>query len=63
MLMARGTSTFRQRDITEAIKGAVAAGLRVMRVEVDRNGKIIIVGGTSTDATAEIRDGNEWDHI
>jgi hypothetical protein len=36
-------SPFRQADVTRAVKGAVAAGVPVGRVEIDRNGKIVIV--------------------
>lgn len=41
--MSRNPSTFRQRDVTAAIKGVEAAGLPVGRVEIDRAGKIIII--------------------
>src|SRR5260221_659729 len=38
--MARAPSTFRQQDVTRAIKAAVAAGVHIPRVEVDGAGKI-----------------------
>ena len=38
--MARVPSTFKQGDITRAVKGVVAAGVAVMRVEVDTAGRI-----------------------
>ena len=43
--MARVPSTFKQGDITRAVKGVVAAGVDVMRVEVDTAGRIIVVAG------------------
>jgi hypothetical protein len=43
--MARGASTFRQRDVTRAIKAAVAAGLDIARVEIDTEGRISIIAG------------------
>ncbi len=46
--MARAPSTFRQRDVTKAIKAAVAAGVDVARVEIDTTGKIVIVTGKNT---------------
>jgi hypothetical protein len=47
--MPRGPSTFRQRDVTAAIKAARAAGVEVARVEVT-NGKFTLVLG-ETEAT------------
>jgi hypothetical protein len=41
----RRASTFRQRDVTRAIKAVVGAGVPVARVEVDKDGKIAIVAG------------------
>ena len=41
--MARNLSTFRQSDLTRAVKGVMAAGLTPRRAEVDRDGKIIVV--------------------
>jgi hypothetical protein len=47
--MARGTNTFKQRDLTRAIRGAVAGGLTVSRVLIDpKTGKIEVVTGSST---------------
>jgi hypothetical protein len=44
MTMARGPTTFKQADVTRAVRGVVAAGVEVMRVEVE-NGKIVVVAG------------------
>lgn len=38
-------AAFRASDITRAIKAAKAAGMAVGRVEIDRDGKIVIVEG------------------
>jgi hypothetical protein len=57
--MSKGQHTFKQGDVTKALKGAVNAGLRVQRVEIDRQGKIVLVtSGTPSAAT-----GNEWDDV
>jgi hypothetical protein len=57
--MARAPSTFRQQDVTKAVRAAKAAGVRVARVEIDRDGKIVIV----TADELERREGNEWDRV
>ena len=60
------TKSFRQRDMTRAIKAARLAGLNVERVEVDKDGKIIVVTGkpeTPADVaaqTAQYRKGKPW---
>jgi hypothetical protein len=43
--MARAPSTFRQSDVTRAIKAVVAAGVHIARIEVDDTGRIVIVTG------------------
>ncbi len=58
--MARTPSTFRQADVTRAVKAVVAAGVDVGRVEIDKSGKIVIVTASQPDDGAEP---NEWDHV
>jgi hypothetical protein len=58
--MARGPLTFRQRDVVAAIKAVEAAGHKVARVEIGKDGRIVIVmlqeGSIAPPA-------NEWDEI
>jgi hypothetical protein len=59
--MARGPATFRQQDVTRALRATVTAGIEVSRVEIDKEGKIVIVTGKTMgnhDTTS-----NEWDEI
>ena len=58
--MARGPLTFRQRDLTAAVKAMRAAGCEVARVEVGRDGKIIVVTGKPEALTGSSQI-NEWD--
>ena len=58
--MARGPLTFRQNNVTRMVKAVVAAGVEVLRVEVDKDGKIIVVT-SETGKTAPAIGVNEWD--
>jgi hypothetical protein len=58
--MAHGRLKFRQRDLTRAVRGARAAGLSVAKVEIDADGRIVIVVGTPAE-TVERPALNEWD--
>ena len=57
--MARGPVIFRQGDVTRAVRAVVAAGQAVARVEIDPNGKIVIV----TAGELERREENSWDRV
>jgi hypothetical protein len=52
--MPRSMSTFRQTDLTRAIKAARNAGVGVVRAEIAKDGKIIIVIGEACGANADI---------
>jgi hypothetical protein len=47
--MARAPSTFRQQDVTKAVRAAKAAGVDIARIEIARDGRIVII----TEAEAE----------
>jgi len=64
--MARGPNTFKQRDLTRALRAAAAAGVEIAKYEISREGVISLIPGTvpkaerSTDQDAER---NEWDSV
>jgi hypothetical protein len=60
--MSRGAQTFKQGDITKALKAAAAAGVEVKRVEIGRDGKIVIVTG-QPEVAASMASDNEWDAV
>jgi hypothetical protein len=57
--MTRVPAIFRQGDVTRAVRAVVAAGQAVARVEIDPNGKIVIV----TVGELERREENSWDRV
>jgi hypothetical protein len=38
---------FRQADIARAVKGAKAAGMSVSKIEIDTDGRIVIISGVT----------------
>ena len=45
MTAPRGPASFRQSDVTRAIRATQKAGVALARVEIGRDGKIILVTG------------------
>jgi hypothetical protein len=62
--MARAPSTFRQQDVTRAVKAVVAAGVDIaqVRVEITKTGSIIVTSAMS-GASGESGEVNEWDQL
>lgn len=56
--MANPRAAFKQADVTRATKGVIAAGIPVGRVEIDRDGRIVI---TVQDAASASKEANDWD--
>jgi len=50
--MSRGPTTFRQSDLTRAIRGVRNAGVQVSRAEIGKDGKIIIVVGEASNVSS-----------
>jgi hypothetical protein len=58
--MARAPAIFRQGDVTRAVRAVVAAGQAVARVEIDPDGKIVIVTASELERREE---DNSWDRV
>jgi hypothetical protein len=61
--MPRAPSTFRQQDVTRAVKAVIAAGLRVVGVKVSAQGNIEVVTGDERAQESPSQGGNEWDRV
>ncbi|MFY9958946.1 hypothetical protein [Bradyrhizobium sp.] len=60
--MSRGPQSFRQGDVTKALKAAEKAGFKVQRAEVRKDGSILL----DFDSPAKKPDDpnvNEWDAV
>ena len=58
--MSRGPARFTQREATRLMRAALAAGLPVAQVMVDKDGRIVVVVGEP--GKAELDERNEWDN-
>jgi hypothetical protein len=58
--MTRAPSTFRQQDVTRAVKAVTRAGVNIARIEIDRTGKIAIIAMAEPKQLGE---DNEWDQV
>jgi hypothetical protein len=58
--MAKGQLAFKKTDVTRALRAVSAAGQSIQRVEIDREGKIVVFVGKPGEQDTE---GNEWDKI
>ena len=63
--MSRAASTFRQNDLTRAVKGVVAGGEKIAQVEIDKDGKIVLIleNGNRQRIQSASEGVNEWDKI
>jgi hypothetical protein len=64
--MTKKPSTIHQSSVTRAVKGAVAGGLKVTSVRVDKDGTIVLFSGQERIEREEPRlptDSNEWDEV
>ena len=59
--MPRGRLAFKQGDVTRALRAVSAAGQPVQRIEINREGKIVVFVG-KTEQQEGLGD-NEWDKI
>jgi hypothetical protein len=62
--MSRGRVSFKETDLARALRGTARAGLRPERVEIDRDGRIVVfLDKEQGPVTRSQAGGNEWDNI
>jgi hypothetical protein len=62
--MPRRPTLFKQRDVARATRAILGTGLEIARVEIAKDGSIVVVPGKSVQATHDNRDElNEWDTV
>ena len=60
--MGHGRCTFKEVDLTRALRAARKAGAHVARAEIARDGKIVLVLNKDGEAPCG-SERNEWDEI
>ena len=64
LAMSRSQQTFKQCDVTKALKATVKAGIAVERIEIEKTGTIVIVTKQPYDTESCGKEGNnEWDGV
>jgi hypothetical protein len=56
--MAARLAPFRQADVKRAVRGAQDAGMTVARVEIEKDGRIVVIAATTDDQTKD--DLDKW---
>jgi hypothetical protein len=58
--VANGKCKFKKIDVTRALRAAIAAGLEVARMEIDADGKIVVVTGKALSTNEPATDFDKW---
>lgn len=62
--MSRGPCTFKESDAARLVRAARKAGCTIVRVEADKDGKIIVVTDEAAAQASQTAQGaNEWDQV
>ena len=58
--MGHGKSTFKQADLTRALRAVEKAGRDVVRAEIARDGRIVLVFKNGEEVLVERNERDEW---
>jgi hypothetical protein len=61
--VSRARQTFKQRDITKALKGAFASGAQSVRIEISPDGKLTVLADREQSIQGAAHSVNEWDTV
>jgi hypothetical protein len=53
---------FKKRDVTRATNAVRAAGLEIARIEITKDGVIVVVPGKPIELMGVATESNEWDN-
>src|SRR5262245_24442550 len=59
----RAPSAFRQRDVTRAIRATRAAGVNIARIEIAKDGRIVIITPDALASGGAGEEENSWDRV
>jgi len=59
-IMGHGRCTFKKRDVKTALDAARESGVDIARIEIDKDGKIIIIAGRAVEGDIAAAP-SEWD--
>ncbi|MET4369445.1 hypothetical protein ABIA99_002130 [Bradyrhizobium sp. LB12.1] len=51
--MARRPALFKQHDVMRAVRGAIAGGVEIQRVEIGSDGKIVLIAASKNSRTLD----------
>jgi hypothetical protein len=58
--MGQGKATFKQADLTRALRAVEKAGRDLERAEIDRDGRIVLVFKNGEEVLVEQNEWDEW---
>jgi hypothetical protein len=58
--MGHGPCTFKKRDVKTALQAVRESGVVVARIEIDKDGKIVIIAGRAVEGD-RAAEPSEWD--
>jgi hypothetical protein len=61
--MSRGAHKLKQSDITKAVKGVEKASMKVHRVEIAADGRIVVITDDAGAGVVQRNSVNEWDSV